>query len=233
VLDPLVGDVNETDRFVGVLDNAGYMIEVPKNWNGVLVMYAHGYRGTGADLAVGPPRIRRYLVDNGYAWAASSYSKNNYDVRAGVEDTNKLAAQFNAISEQKGRKLEAPRKRYFGHSMGGHVTGAAIEKEAQATAITKLHYDGAVPMCGVLGDTELFNYFAAYQAAAHQVTGIPVPPAGSDYAPTLAQLKAALFTTFPTATTPAGETFTADEMAAAPATSVITARKAAPPCPSP
>jgi hypothetical protein len=206
VLAPLVDAKNETDRYLGVLDNAGYMVEVPQNWNGVLVMYAHGYRGAGAELTVGPPRIRRYLVDNGYAWAASSYSKNNYDVRAGVEDTNKLALRFNAISEQNGRKLDPPKKRYLiGHSMGGHVAGAAIEKEAQATAINRVHYDGAVPMCGVLGDTALFDYFAAYQAAAHQVTGVPVPAAGSDYMPTLAQLKAALFTTFPTATTPAGE----------------------------
>ena len=69
-------DMSTTSRWAGVLDGAAYLVEVPANWNGKLVMYAHGYAGTGATLGVGPPSIRRYLIQNGYAWAASSYSKN-------------------------------------------------------------------------------------------------------------------------------------------------------------
>ena len=91
-------DVTTTSRYAGVLGGAAYRIEVPANWNGKLVMYAHGYAGAGAALGVSNPSIRRWLVQNGYAWAASSYSKNYYDVRAGVEDTNKLANNFNAIT---------------------------------------------------------------------------------------------------------------------------------------
>ena len=89
-----VGDVTvmtSTSRWAGVLGGAGYKVEVPTNWNGKLVMYAHGYAGTGAALRADAPLIRRYLIQNGYAWAASSYTKNYYDVRAGVEDTNALA----------------------------------------------------------------------------------------------------------------------------------------------
>jgi hypothetical protein len=67
----------ESDRWVGVLGGAAYQVEVPRDWNGKLVMYAHGYRGTGAALTVAPPRIRRHLVANGYAWAASSYAANH------------------------------------------------------------------------------------------------------------------------------------------------------------
>src|SRR3990167_595616 len=87
-------DMSTTSRWAGVLNGAAYRVEVPANWNGKLVMYAHGYAGTGAALGVGPPSIRRYLIQNGYAWAASSYSKNYYDVRAGVEDTKALALEF-------------------------------------------------------------------------------------------------------------------------------------------
>ncbi|MBL8326643.1 MAG: alpha/beta hydrolase, partial [Rubrivivax sp.] len=36
----------------GVHDGAGYRMEVPDNWNGKLVMWAHGYRGTGLELTV-------------------------------------------------------------------------------------------------------------------------------------------------------------------------------------
>jgi hypothetical protein len=192
----------DTSRFWGVLDGAGYRIEIPQNWNGILVMYAHGYVGTGAALTITTPSIRQHLVEQGYAWAASSYSKNYYDVQAGIEDTNKLALAFQRLAGEQGRTLDAPTKRYLiGHSMGGHITAAAIEREAQTTALNKVKYQGAVPMCGVVGDTSLFNYFAGYQAAATQLSGVP---ANDDWSSIAQQVQDALFTTFPSATTDAG-----------------------------
>jgi alpha-beta hydrolase superfamily lysophospholipase len=123
------------------------------------------------------PSIRRHLLQNGYAWAASSYSKNYYDVRAGVEDTNALALEFNKIIATAGRPLPAPSKIYIiGHSMGGHITAAAIEDEAYTTANHKVKYNGAVPMCGVVGDTELFDYLAAAQVTAQAMAGVPNNP---------------------------------------------------------
>ena len=163
-----------TDRWSGVLGGAAYRIELPTGqWNGKLVMYAHGYAGTGPNLVVQDPPIRRYLIDHGYAWAASSYSKNYYDVRAGVEDTNALALAFNTIAAQNGRPLPAPSKTYiFGRSMGGHIAAAAIEAETLATANNKVRYDGAVPTCGVLDDDGLWAYFGGYQLAAQQLAGL-------------------------------------------------------------
>src|ERR1700712_2705488 len=162
VADPSdVAGVNAApSRWQGVLGGALYRVEVPANWNGKLVMYAHGYRGEGNGLTVDNPQIRRYLIQNGYAWAASSYSKNFYDVRAGIEDTNALALGFTKIAAANNRTLAAPSKIYItGVSMGGHITAAAIEDEAFATANNKGKYNGAAPMCGVVGDTELFDYF--------------------------------------------------------------------------
>src|SRR5690606_12496878 len=126
-----LGDAHAaTRRWHGVLNGAGYRVEVPENWHGMLVMYAHGYRGEVPDLTVDNPPMRQYLLDNGYAWAASSYSSNFYDVRTGVEDTNALALAFNDIAEQNGRSLPEPDKIYItGVSMGGHIAGAAIERE--------------------------------------------------------------------------------------------------------
>ena len=72
-------------------------------------MYAHGYAGTGEFLGISNPSIRRHLIENGYAWAASSYRANYYDVRAGVEDTNALALAFNRIAADNGRALKKPR----------------------------------------------------------------------------------------------------------------------------
>lgn len=64
----LGGSTVDTDRWTGVLNNASYRIEVPKSgWNGKLVMWVHGDRGTGPNLTVDTPIMRRYLLDNGYA----------------------------------------------------------------------------------------------------------------------------------------------------------------------
>jgi hypothetical protein len=63
-------DNASTSRWAGVLEGAAYRIEVPASWNGRLVMYAHGYAGEGSALNVTNPSIRRYLIQNGYAWAA-------------------------------------------------------------------------------------------------------------------------------------------------------------------
>ena len=163
-----------TDRWSGVLGTAPYRIEVPEKWNGRLVLYAHGYAGVGNTLTVQDPPIRRFLTDNGYAWAASAYSKNHYDVRAGVEDTNALALAFNEIAERNGRRLLRPVKTFiYGRSMGGHVAAAAVERETLATARNKFVYDGALPACGVLDDDQLWAYFGAYQLAAQQLAGLP------------------------------------------------------------
>jgi hypothetical protein len=191
----LAGDDTATDRWWGALGVAGYRIEVPKNWNGTLVMYAHGYVGTGDQLAVRNSDIRRYLIDHGYAWAASSYSKNFYDVRAGVEDTNALANAFVQIAASNGRVLSAPTRTYItGISMGGHIAAAAVEDEALATARNKHRYDGAIPMCGVVGDATLFDYFASYQFAAQRLAGFPAQAyPTTDWATVGPQVRTALF----------------------------------------
>ncbi len=165
--DPLAG--TSTRRFWGVHNGAGYRIEVPDNWNGDLVLYAHGFRGTGLELTVSNPSIRAFLVAHGYAWAASSYSKNGYDVRQGVKDTHALGALFNGL-------VGHPRRTFItGHSMGGHITGVAIEQYPHA-------YAGAVPMCGVMGDNELFDYFLDFNLVAHALAGVPAQfPFPPDY----------------------------------------------------
>lgn len=201
----MAGVAVNTDRWSGVLNGAIYRIEVPTTgWNGKLVMYAHGYRGEGAALTVSNPSIRRYLIENGYAWAASSYSTNYYDVRTGVEDTNALALAFNSIAAANGRVLPAPTRLYItGHSMGGHVTGAAIEDEAYATAKNKVRYHGAVPMCGVMGDAELFNRFAGMQVTAQALAGVPSYPTNK-WSEITGLVTSALFTTFPSVPTAQG-----------------------------
>lgn len=167
-------DGTTTDAWHGVMDNgAGYRVEVPDNWNGVLVMWAHGYRGTGEELTVSNPPMRDWLIANNYAWAASSYSKNYYDVQAGIEDTNELALKFTTIAAENGRTLFAPHKTLIvGESMGGHVAAAAVEQETLSSARNQVFYDGALPLCGVVGGTHEYDYLLDVTFAAQHVADL-------------------------------------------------------------
>jgi pimeloyl-ACP methyl ester carboxylesterase len=158
----------DAQAYWGVHNGAGYRIEVPDDWNGDLVIWAHGFRESGGlELIVDNHPAREFLVPNGYAWAASSYSRNDYDVTTGVQDSHALTKRFNGI-------VGNPDRVYFtGGSMGGHITAVAIEQYPRT-------YDGALAICGVLGDFELFDYFLDFNVAAQQLgTGtsmFPVDP---------------------------------------------------------
>jgi pimeloyl-ACP methyl ester carboxylesterase len=180
----------------GVQGGAGYRIEVPDNWNGSLVLWAHGFRGTGLELTVDNHPLRSYLLANGYAWAASSYSKNGYDALAAAKDTHTLRSLF--ID-----KFGTPRRIYLsGASMGGHVVALAAEKWPTS-------YSGATTMCGWLGDAEQFDFYLDFAVAAQTLSGVgALFPYGSDYlTSTVPATKAALGPAFPFALNASGQNF--------------------------
>ncbi|MFI7218114.1 alpha/beta hydrolase family protein [Micromonospora maritima] len=169
-LPPLVVDGAATTVRQGVHAHAGYIVEVPARWNGDLVMWAHGYRGQGTELSPEPPAfdLRQRLLSQGYAWASSSYDRNGYDIRSGVRGTRALADLFARTVRRPHRVLIA------GVSMGGHVIGRSLEQYPG-------YYAGALPMCGVLGDHELFDYFLDYNLVAQALAGVRAYPTPADY----------------------------------------------------
>ncbi len=177
---------------------SGYRFEVPDAWNGELVLYAHGFRGTGRFLTVSNPRIRDHLLAEGYAWGASSYSSNNYVPGIGARDTHKLVGLF------KGLVANPSRVYITGHSMGGHVTGLSVEQWPQT-------YAGAIPMCGVMGDSELFDFFQdVYLTAETLIGNTPTIPSPPDYASNGAQAAMAAMSgtgPYPISLNATGETF--------------------------
>src|SRR2546422_9020340 len=63
----------------GVHEGANYIISVPAQWNGGLVMFAHGYQGEGAGRgSVNASPLASHLSANGYAWAASGFRSRGY-----------------------------------------------------------------------------------------------------------------------------------------------------------
>jgi len=153
----------------GVHTGAGFRIEVPDNWNGDLVLWAHGLRAFGElELTVDNHPLRQLLITLGYAWASSSFSRNEYDISTGVQDTHALLKRFSGL-------VGKPSRVYItGASMGGHIAAVLLEQYPHT-------FDGALSVCGALGDYELFDYYLDFNVAAQQLgTGasqFPVDPA--------------------------------------------------------
>ncbi|HEV2781300.1 MAG TPA: alpha/beta hydrolase [Actinophytocola sp.] len=166
--------------YAGIANGSAYRIEVPKRWNRELVLFAHGFRGTGTTVWVDDPALRRFHVEQGFAWAASSYQTNGYDVGHGVTDTHALIDLFGTVTGARSRNVYLT-----GVSMGGHITAAAIEHH-------RGDFVGAMPYCGVLGDKELFDFFLDANVTAAALTGAAIRfPAtlaeGQAYAPEFRQ----------------------------------------------
>ena len=146
----------------GIDGGAAWRIEVPIRWNGDLVLHAHGFRGNGTTVWVDNPALRAHFVARGFAWAASSYQTNGYDVGQGVRDTRELIDLFRRVTRHRADDVLIT-----GPSMGGHVTAVAIEHYRHT-------FEGAMPVCGVLGDTALFDYFTDANVTAAALTGTPI-----------------------------------------------------------
>ena len=127
---------------IGTLDGAQYRIDIPADWNGELVMNAHGYVPAGSPpTAPEVPGGMQPLLDRGFAVAASDYSAQGWAIGEGITDTERLRRHF---VDRHG----APGKSWLvGWSMGGLVALASAERHPQS-------WDGVVSMCGVAMSTE-------------------------------------------------------------------------------
>jgi pimeloyl-ACP methyl ester carboxylesterase len=126
-------------------EGAQYSIYVPTNWNGDVVYYAHGIKDVaepvGLPVANNFPDFRDSLGVMGYAVAYSGFSENGWAVHDGIQKTHQLRGLFRSVAG-------TPRRSFIaGHSMGGLIAVALAEKYPQ-------QYDGALPMCGVVGGAQ-------------------------------------------------------------------------------
>lgn len=138
-----------------------YWIAVPENWNGALIVHAHGGPRTGAPKAEDPLEdLERFsmTVKEGFAWAGSTYRRGGYGVRMAAEDTDDLRQIF---WDAFGR----PRRTILhGQSWGGNVAAKAAELYAR-DAEGRVVWDGVVLTSGVLaGGTEAYRFRADLRA---------------------------------------------------------------------
>jgi pimeloyl-ACP methyl ester carboxylesterase len=106
----------------GEHEGADFVVSVPEQWNGGLVMFAHGYEGEGPGRGgVHRSPLASHLTANGYAWAASGYRSRGYRPDWFLADTL-------ALRERVVKEFGRPRWTIIhGLSMGGHVATASLE----------------------------------------------------------------------------------------------------------
>jgi pimeloyl-ACP methyl ester carboxylesterase len=130
----------------GTLDGGAlYRVCFPAEWNGDLVVYAHGYVRPDLPLAlpddvVGGVPVSAAVNALGYAFATTSYRSNGLVADVAVEDLVELDETVRA------RYRPDPSRTYLvGFSEGGLVAALALEQEPDA-------YAGAIAACGPIGD---------------------------------------------------------------------------------
>ncbi len=136
----------------GSLDDGSlYEFQVPVNWNGSLVLFAHEYVDPNSEpvLKLPPyanpwsvilPNLRPYLLGEGYAVGYSSYASYGWAVDSAIRDTHALRGVFSNV-------FGKPERTYLvGVSMGSLVVTHLAEHYPQ-------QYSGVLALCGVLGGT--------------------------------------------------------------------------------
>jgi pimeloyl-ACP methyl ester carboxylesterase len=133
-----IADTPEVHVETGTLDGASYRIDMPAKWNGVLIVYYHGYSEHPVVFDKDKPNdIGSGFAAAGYAVAQSGYSTAGWAVEKAFAETEALRRYTIAHYGQ-------PKETYVtGHSMGGMLTMATIESYPN-------RYDGALALCGLL-----------------------------------------------------------------------------------
>jgi hypothetical protein len=126
-------------------DGALWRAHVPSHWNGTLILYSHGYLPQKRQPTLAPAGLESWLLEHGYALAASSYAHGGWSVADAIPDQLQTLALFRA-------SIAAPRRTIaWGESMGGLITVALAERPDS-------HLDGALSACGsIAGTLDMMN----------------------------------------------------------------------------
>ncbi|HEX7734313.1 MAG TPA: hypothetical protein VF458_05610 [Ktedonobacteraceae bacterium] len=129
---------NGTNVLQGTLGGASYLIAVPSNWNGTLVLYSHGYVLPGQPNPAPPVNLyATAMLQQGYAIAGSSYTQTGWTVQQAFHDQIALLDFFDATCDTPTRTIA------WGHSEGGLISAGLVQLYPDRFA-------GALPMCGAV-----------------------------------------------------------------------------------
>jgi pimeloyl-ACP methyl ester carboxylesterase len=140
------------------VSGAKYRICVPNQWNGTLIVYAHGYVNPSEPIQIpenqissGNASIISATLNAGYAFATTSYSVNGLAVREGMADILDLVNIFTRTKSIPTNII------LFGVSEGGLITTLLIEQHPEV-------FSGGLAACGPVGDFAVqTNYFGDFR----------------------------------------------------------------------
>jgi hypothetical protein len=148
---------------------AYYLIAVPPNWNGDLVIWNHGFTldppGPLSMEDLGP--LAFIQLDQGYAVSASSFRQSGWALFKTKNDLQNMVGEF---KDQFGEPNEVI---VTGASLGGAVTAQAIEKANLGNVV------GAYSLCGAVAGSR--NWDGAldlrliYDVVAAGIPGAEIP----------------------------------------------------------
>jgi hypothetical protein len=153
--------------YTGTLpDGATYLIDVPGDWNGTLVLYSHGYVTPGSSNPardVGDPATGQWLLAHGYALAGSSYATTGWAIKEAIPDQIATLDVFAGLVGTPSRTIA------WGHSLGGIITAGLLQDDPG-------RFTAALPMCGVLaGGVGTWNQALDSAFAIQQLLGAGTP----------------------------------------------------------
>lgn len=187
------GQSASTLSYSGTLPSGtSWVAHVPAQWNGVLVLYSHGFGPPVAADAFNEP-MRQAFLNKGYALVGSSYDPDGswWALETAVKD------QFESLRAAK-KVIGQPRQTLaLGTSMGGLVSSQEAERARRGFGFRKV-VDGVVSTCGLVGGgVDLNNYQLDAEFALHRLlapeqdiklVGYASPAEGSAAATQLAQV---------------------------------------------
>jgi pimeloyl-ACP methyl ester carboxylesterase len=159
-------DMGEYTEYVGTLGGANFVVRIPnEGWNGMLVVGCHAYMEPGwtpdAQFAVdnlvngdgmGLPFV---LLEQGFAYAASSYGEGGFSVKMGMTRTHQLTEYVIDNFGVTGKVF------IIGHSLGGAIGLLLGEKYPEL-------YDGVLDISAmkdiIMGYNDCVNLIAEIEA---------------------------------------------------------------------
>ena len=156
--DPAFTALEGARAVYGELDGTVYRMEVPDDWNGRLVMWAHGFRDFTPELVADIPPMREVLIEKGYAWASSSFSSNGFVPYEAAVETAALQDLF----------VERFGEPEYSYAVGGSMGGTAVLLSLE---LYPERYDGALAACTGSG-ADMFEFLGHYLALGAFAAGV-------------------------------------------------------------
>jgi hypothetical protein len=146
-------------------DTGAYVLAaLPKNWNGNLVVFAHGGPAIVAPTATySQADLEKYSVPvrRGFGWVASTYRREGYGVRMAVEDTENARKFF---VEHIGK----PRLTILHGASYGGLVGAKLLETYARNPDGSMNYQGGFLNSGLVAGAPLAYEFRADLRAVYQ-----------------------------------------------------------------